>query len=107
MTGWGLGFVVLALLAGAGPELDCARPAAARSLVGRMMLSEIEGAEDIHRAAMWDAFGRCPAGPGRERCVAGEKRRFEADWQRQKAGIEAKYQRILEDFDERCRATLT
>ena len=31
-------------------------------MLGRMRLAEIEGAEDIHWAAMWDAFGHCPAG---------------------------------------------
>ncbi len=87
-------------------DLDCARPDAALRLVGRTMLSEIEGAEDINRAAMWDAFGRCPAGPSREACVSQEKRAFEANWEQQKAAIEAKYRRILDDFTARCRASL-
>ena len=88
-------------------ELDCARPVAARNLVGRVMLSELEGAEDIHRAAMWDAFGRCPPGPGREPCAGAARERFDAEWKRQKAAIEAKYQKILERFEERCRSSLT
>jgi hypothetical protein len=107
MAGWGPGLALVFALIAAQLPLDCARPEAARDLVGRLMLSEIEGAEDNHRPAMWDAFGRCPAGPAREPCVAEAKRRFEADWARQKAAIEARYRKLLEEFEERCRASLT
>jgi hypothetical protein len=107
MWGWALVLATTGVLAGVQLDLDCARPEAARSLIGRAMLSEIEGAEDIHRAAMWDAFGRCPAGAEHAPCMAEERRRFEADWERQKNAIEAKYRKLLEDFAERCRASLT
>jgi hypothetical protein len=106
MRTWGLGAVLLGAVAVAQIDLDCDRPAAARLLLGRIMLSEIEAAEDIHRAAMWDAFGRCPAGPAREDCVGREKARFEAAWERKKAAIQAKHRELLERFEERCRATL-
>jgi len=95
-------FLALAL-AGPGPELDCSSPAAGRSLVGRMMLSEIEGAEDINRAALWEAFGRCPEGSAHGPCMAREERSAEAEWEREKAAIQAKYQRILDEFEARCR----
>lgn len=107
MASWGRTLALVLSLVGAQLELDCARPEAARDLIGRVMLADIEGAEDIHRAAMWDAFGRCAAGPAREPCVTEAKRRFEADWERQKAAIEAKYRKMLEDFQQRCRASLT
>ena len=48
-------------------EPDCARPAQGRELIDRLRLAEIEGAEDIHREAMWEAFGRCPEGAGGRR----------------------------------------
>jgi hypothetical protein len=98
--------VIVSLLASSQLELDCAQPAAARSLVGRIMLSEIEGAEDVSRAAMWEAFGRCPGGPDREACVALEKRRFEAEWEATKAAIEARYRKILDEFSARCQGSL-
>ena len=93
----------LLALTGPRPELDCASPAAGRSLVGRMMLSEIEGAEDINRAALWEAFGHCPAGSEHGACMAREQRRFEAEWEREKAAIQAKYRRILDEYEARCR----
>ena len=102
----------LLLLAGATAQadplgLDCAQPAAARTLVSRLILSEIEGAEDINRAAMWEAFGRCPPGPAREACAAREQSLFEAKWYEEKRRIEQKYEKMLNDFEARCQASLT
>lgn len=88
-------------------ELDCARPAQGRELIARLRLAEIEGAEDIHRAAMWDAFGRCPEGGTGGPCRTAERARFEAEWERTRAGIEAKYRTVLGDFERRCRAILS
>ncbi len=88
-------------------DLDCARPTAARDLIGRLMLSDIEWAEDVSRAAMWEAFGRCAARAQAEACREEEQKRFAADLDRQKAAIEAKYQGMLREFEERCRASIT
>ncbi|HEY7251497.1 MAG TPA: hypothetical protein VIG37_13460 [Methylomirabilota bacterium] len=103
--------LLLAGLAAAGPTrgqptLDCAHPAEARSWIGRLRLAEIEGAEDIHRAAMWDAFGRCPAGAAGEPCREAERRRFDAQWEEQKRGIEDKYRGVLGEFEQRCRGLI-
>ena len=104
MTTWALAAGAAWVMAQGLLDLDCARPAAARDVVGQVMLSEIEGAEDIHRAAMWEAFGRCePA--GREACVGQVQARFEAQWSQEKAAIEAKYRAILDAFEVRCRAS--
>lgn len=107
MRGWLGGAILLWAAVHAQLDVDCARPRQARSLVGRLMLAEIEGAEDIHRAAMWDAFGRCATGSAGERCRAGARRRFEKLWDHQKGQIEAKYRKMLSDFEERCRASIT
>ena len=88
----------------AGSDLDCARPAQGRELIARLRLAEIEGAEDIHRAAMWEAFGRCPEGEAGGPCRSAERERFEAEWERKRAQIEAKYRTVLSDFERRCRA---
>jgi hypothetical protein len=91
-----------------GPELDCERPAEARAFIAQLRLAEIEGAEDIHRAAMWEAFGRCPAGEGAGGpCRAAEQRRFERLWEEQRRGIEAKYREVLGAFEQRCRAIIS
>ena len=87
-------------------ELDCARPIQGRELIARLRLAEIEGAEDIHRAAMWEAFGRCPEGAAGGPCRTAEQRRFEAEWEGQRAQIDAKYRAVLSDFERRCRAII-
>lgn len=88
------------------PDLDCARPAEARTLLGRLMLAEIEGAEDIRREALWDAFGGCPAGGAGEPCRDALRREFGSRWDREKAAIQAKYREMLADFDVRCRGQI-
>ena len=87
-------------------EPDCSRPAQGRELIARLRLAEIEGAEDIHRAAMWEAFGRCPEGAAGGSCRTAEQRRFEAEWEGQRAQIDAKYRAVLSDFELRCRAII-
>jgi hypothetical protein len=88
-------------------ELDCARPTQGREMIARLRLAEIEGAEDIHRAAMWEAFGRCPDGTAGDACRTAERQRFEAEWERKRAQIEAKYRTVLSDFERRCRAIIS
>ena len=87
-------------------DLDCAHPIVARDLIGRVRLSEIEWAEDVQREALWQAFGRCAVRPTPDTCRETERERFDADWARQKAAIEAKYQQMLKDFEERCLASI-
>lgn len=106
MWSWWLGLALGGMPGGAQLDLDCAEPARAHVLIGRLQLSEIEGAEDVNRAAMWNAFGRCPPGPRQPACREAEQRRFEGEWQKQKAAIEAKYRKLREDFEERCRASI-
>lgn len=91
----------------ADPELDCDRPAEARAYIALLRLAEIEGAEDIHRAAMWDAFGRCPGGDGGAPCRAGERRRFEAQWEVQRRAIEDKYRDVQAAYEARCRSSIS
>jgi hypothetical protein len=118
LRGWGGGVLLSPLVraaalfwagrAGASrSQLDCARPAEARRLIGLLTLAEIEGAEDIHRAATWDALGRCPAGAAGEPCRDGVRRRSATAWQRQKRQIEAKYRTMLAEFEQRCFASIT
>ena len=107
MTSW-LGATALsALYLLAQAELDCARPSVARDLIGRLRLAEIEWAEDVNRAAMWEAFGRCAGSPTAEACREAERRQFAAELERQRADIDAKYQRMQKEFEARCRASIT
>ena len=110
------GYILTALWAGTvgpagtpaagAPELDCERPAEARAVIALLQLAEIEGAEDIHREAMWEAFGRCPAGDAGGPCRSEEQRRFEGRWEEQRKAIEARYGDVLRAFEERCRAVI-
>jgi hypothetical protein len=90
-----------------GPEEDCEHPAEARAFIARLRLAEIEGAEDIHREAMWQAFGRCPSGAAGGACRAEEQRRFDARWKVERREIEAKYRDLLGSFERRCRAVIS
>lgn len=107
LPGLVLGWVATIGPTTAQPTLDCAHPTEARTLVGRLRLAEIEGAEDIHREAMWNAFGRCPAGGAGEPCRQEERRRFDAQWAEQKRRIDEKYRGVLGEFEQRCRAIIS
>jgi len=103
---WLLVVALSALGLAAQLDLDCAKPESARALIDYAQLSEIEQVEDIHRDELDKALARCPAGSGRERCQAERRREAEADWNRKVAEIKARYQRMKEEFEERCRASL-
>jgi len=87
-------------------DLDCEKPESARALIDYAQLSEIVQVEDIHRDELDKALARCPPVPGRERCQAERRREAEVDWNRKVAEIKARYQRMKEEFEERCRASL-
>ena len=106
MKGWALGLALTGLLQGSELELDCAHPGAAGNLIRQARLSDIEWAEDVNREAMWEAFGRCPPGPGAEPCRRAHRRDFEADLERQKEAIREKYRELLRNFLERCLASI-
>jgi hypothetical protein len=106
--GWAtFGLVLAGILYTAQLDMDCARPAAARDLIGRLRLAEIEWAEDVNREALWEAFGRCAALPGAPACRDRERARFAADLDRQVAAINARYEQMLKEFETRCQASIT
>ena len=88
-------------------DLDCAHKSRSRAQLDRTRLAEIEAAEDIAQAALGEALGGCLAGAEPERCRQETRERFSAAWTRQKAQIEDKYRRMLEEFEVGCRASLT
>ena len=104
---WATGPLAPGAPATLGPEQDCEHSAEARAFIARLRLAEIEGAEDIHREAMWQAFGRCPAGGAGGACRAEEQRRFDARWEVERREIEAKYRDVLGAFERRCRAAIS
>jgi len=107
MVGQLIAVVLTGIIALAQADLDCARPAQSRSYIAKLRLAEFEWAEDVHREALWNAFGRCPAGRGHADCRAVEQQRFDAEWQKIKAGIEAKYRKMEQDFTLRCQASIS
>lgn len=102
-----LGLALVGLLQGAQLDLDCSRPTAARELIGRMRLAEIEWAEDVNREALWQAFGRCSRLPGAPTCRDRERDRFAADLAGRAAAIDGKYEQMLKDFEAGCQASIT
>jgi hypothetical protein len=104
-------FVLGLLLAGVCQisqfELDCARPEEARALIGRARLSEIDWAEDVNREDMWQAFGGCAGRPDAQACRDRERERFGRDLDAVRAAIDAKYERLLNDFESRCQGSIT
>jgi hypothetical protein len=106
--GWlAIGLVMAGIVQSVPREADCARPDAARELIGRLRLAEIEWAEDVNREALWEAFGRCAALPGAPACRDRERARFAADLDRQVAAINARYEQMLKEFETRCQASIT
>jgi hypothetical protein len=106
LNGWLFWAVLSGTLLGVETDLDCSRLDQARIWLSRLMLSEIEGAEDVHRAAMWEAFGRCATNAIGGLCRETERHRFEARWDQQKKEIEDKYRKMLSAFEEGCRAAI-
>jgi len=86
-------------------DLDCAAPDKARALIDYARLSEIEQVEDIHRDALSRALANCPEGQGRLACRAEQQRQADIDWERKVAEIKARYQKMRQDFEEKCRAS--
>ena len=107
MRAWILGGVVWVILGLAQLDLDCAQPARSRNLIDRLMLAELEYAEDVHREAFWTALGQCPSEPAGRACRAQEQSRFDARWREQRAGIEVKYRKMREAFEARCKASIS
>ena len=99
--------MALALLgAWAQLDLDCAKPRESRALIDYAQLSEIEQVEDIHRDELDKALARCPAGAGRQSCRTERQRQADLDWDRKVAEIKARYDRMRQEFEERCRASI-
>jgi|ERR1700757_1603770 hypothetical protein len=86
-------------------DLDCAAPERARALIEYARLSEIEQVEDIHRDALSRALANCPEGQGRPACRALQQRQADIDWEQKLAEIKARYQKMHQDFEEKCRAS--
>jgi len=87
-------------------DLDCAKQRQSRALIDYAQLSEIEQVEDIHRDELDKALARCPAGVGRQRCRAERQRQADLDWDRKVAEIKARYDRMRQEFEELCRASI-
>src|SRR5262245_36214099 len=102
-----LGLFLAGLIQISQLELDYADPDEAQILIRCARLSEIEWAEDVNREAMWQAFGGCSGRPDAEACRARERERFGRDLDAVRAAMDAKYERILKDFESRCHGAIT
>ena len=107
MGWWALSLFLAGFWGIAQWDLDCAPKSRSRTQLDRTLLAEIEAAEDTAQAELREALGGCVTGAEPERCRQETRQRFSAAWTRQKVQIEDKYRRILEEFEVRCRASLT
>src|SRR5262245_28273249 len=103
---WLLVVALSALGLAAQLDLDCAKPESARALIDYAQLSEIEQVEDIHRDELDKALARCPLGAARQRCRTDRQREADLDWDRKVVEIKARYDKMRQEFEERCRASL-
>lgn len=106
MAGWFIWMALGAAGAAAQLDLDCAAPERARALIEYAWLSEIEQVEDIHRDLLDKALARCPAGQGRPACRTDQRRQADLEWERKLTDIKARYEKMLNDFEVRCRASI-
>jgi hypothetical protein len=106
MAGWLVWLVLGVAGAVVQLDLDCAAPEQARAVIDYARLSEIEQVEDIHRDALAKALANCPEGQGRLPCRAEQQRQADIDWERKVAEIKVRYERMLNEFEEKCRASI-
>ncbi|MBI2544740.1 MAG: hypothetical protein HYY64_06810 [Candidatus Rokubacteria bacterium] len=107
MGAWALPLLLVGFWGIAQLDLDCAHKSRSRAQLDRIRLAEIETAEDNAQAALREALGGCLAGAEPDRCRQETRQRFSAAWTTQKTQIEEKYRRLQEEFEVRCRASLT
>lgn len=100
MRWWGPPLVLVGFWGIAQLDLDCAHKSRSRAQLDRILLAEIEAAEDAAQASLREALGGCLAAAGPERCREETRQRFSVAY-------EDKYRRIQEEFEVRCRASLT
>ena len=106
MRAWLIWMVFGAASAAAQLELDCTAPERALALIEYARLSEIEQVEDIHRDALDKALARCSTGQGRQTCRTEQQRQADLEWQHKMSEIKARYEKMHNDFEERCRASI-
>lgn len=102
--------VVLAAAAvwgGAQLDPDCTDETRTRQRFERARLFEIHEAQETLRSALTRDLGLCAAGAAGSRCRDEALARFEGAWVSRKAEIQVRYEMMLSDLEERCRASLT
>jgi len=90
-------------LLAADPE--CADEAWQREVLAQARAFELHDAEEKLRVSLAEALQACPAGPGGAACRAGVQSRTQEQRQRRRGEIDARYERLLRELEDRCRAT--
>jgi len=84
---------------------DCADEAWQRQVLAQARAFELHAGEEKLRVDLAEALQACPEGPGGAACRAGVQSRTQVQRQRQRGEIDARYERLLRELEERCRAT--
>ena len=84
---------------------DCADEAWEREVLAQARAFELHDAEEKLRIGVSEALQGCPGGPGGAACRAGAQSRTQDERQRRRGEIDARYERLLRELEDRCRAT--
>jgi hypothetical protein len=84
---------------------DCADETWHRQVLAQARAFEEQDAEEKLRVTLAEALQACPAGPGGAGCRAGAQSRAQSERHRRRGEIDARYERLLRDLEDRCRAT--
>lgn len=104
---WAVVLAAAAVWGGAQLDPDCTDETRTRQLFERARLFEIHEARETLRSALTRDLGLCAAGAAGHRCRDEALARFEGAWVTRKVEIQVRYDTMLRDLEERCRASLT
>jgi hypothetical protein len=84
---------------------DCGDEARQRQVLVQARAFELHAVEEQLRVSLAEALQACPAGPGGAVCRTGAQLRSQVERQRHRGEIDARYERLLRELEDRCRAT--
>lgn len=98
--------VVLLLLGQGALDVDCRDAARSRREIGQAHAFEITHAENASWESLQEALARCRSAAATDRCEAEARHRYQSERARAREAIEAKYRRIIDELEARCRAPI-
>jgi len=97
--------LAIGLWGGLMADPDCADETWQRNVLTQARAFELHDAEEKLRVGLAQEFQACPAGPSGAACRAGAESRVQTDRQRRRGEIDARYERLLRELEDRCRSS--